>query len=96
MFVSSPEWRTLDASTYDSLTLTVNGPAAIAAASLPEIGLESSTNQRTTAVNLATVLRQGSTRIPAWQKIDIPQGLPAVWPVSARSSRTSGSAKERC
>ena len=73
MFVSSPLWLTLDASAYDSLTLTVNSPAAIAAANLPEIGLESSTNQRATAVNLATVLRQGLDADPAtWQKINIP------------------------
>ena len=72
LFVSSALWRTWDASAYDSLTLTVNGPAAIDSANLPWIGLESSTNQKSCAVNLATVLPQGLDADPAtWQSISI-------------------------
>lgn len=73
MYVSSPFWRSWDASAYDSLTLTVNGPAAIEAAKLPWIGLESSTHQKSCEVDLATVLPQGLDADPAtWQRISIP------------------------
>jgi len=71
--VSSPSWRTLDASAYDSLTLTVNGPAAIDAANLPWIGLQGVSNAPSSTVNLATFLPHGIDADPAtWQRITIP------------------------
>lgn len=73
IFVSSPSWHTFDASAYESLTLTVNGPAAIDAANLPWIGLESIANEKSAAVNLAAYLPQGIDADPAtWQRITIP------------------------
>ncbi len=73
MFVSSPSWHTLDASAYESLALTVNGPAAIESADLPWIGLESKTNQKSCPVSLATYLPRGLDADPTtWQGISIP------------------------
>ncbi len=73
LFVASPSWSTLDASPFDALTLTVNGPAAIDAASLPAIGLQSASNARTATVSLAAFLPRGIDADPAtWQRVTIP------------------------
>ncbi len=73
LYVSSPAWQTRDASGYDSLTLMVNGPALIDTAAFPWIGLESSTNQKTALVNLATYLPLGlDADTSTWQYISVP------------------------
>jgi len=78
--VSSPSWRTLDASAYDSLTLTVNGPAAIDAANLPWIGLQGVSNAPSSTVNLPRFSRTGSTpTLRRGRGSRFPQGLSAVW-----------------
>ncbi len=82
LFVSSPSWRTLDASAFDALTLTVNGPAAIAAADLPGIGLQCVSNEPSAAVALAAFLPRGIDADPAtWQRVTIP--LAAFQPYGA-------------
>ena len=73
LYVSSPAWQVRDASGYDSLTLMVNGPALIDTAALPWIGLESSTNQKTALVNLATYLPNGvDADTTTWQHVSVP------------------------
>ncbi len=73
MFVANPSWCTLDASPLDAVTLTVNGPAAIDAARLPTIGLQSASNARSAGVALAAFLPNGIDADPAtWQRITIP------------------------
>lgn len=82
LFVSSPGWLSQDATNYDSLTLTVNGPTAVDTAALPWIALESSTNQKSSAVNLAVYLPQGvDADTDTWQRISIP--LTAFQPYGA-------------
>jgi len=73
LFVANPSWTTLDASPLRTLTLTVNGPAAIDAARLPAIGLQSAANMRSAAVSLAAFLPRGVDADPAtWQRVTIP------------------------
>jgi len=73
LYVSSPAWMARDASKYDSLILMFNGPAIIDTAKLPWISLESTTNQKSSIVNLATYLPQGLDPDTAtWQRISIP------------------------
>jgi len=73
MFVSSPGWQPVDASAHAALALAVNAPAAIDAAKLPLIGLQSLSNATSGAVALAAVLPSGIDADPAtWQKVTIP------------------------
>ncbi len=82
LFVSGPSWPTLDASAFDALTLAVNGPAAVDAANLPSIGLQSVSNDVSAAVALAAFLPRGIDADPAtWQRVTIP--LAAFQPYGA-------------
>ena len=58
---------------HDSMTIMLNGPVAVDTAALPWIAMESSTNQKSSLVNLATYLPQGLDADTAtWQRISIP------------------------
>jgi hypothetical protein len=82
LFVSSPSWRPVDASVFDTVTLTVNGPATVDAANLPSIGLQSVSNAPSATVALAAFLPRGIDADPAtWQRITIP--LAAFQPYGA-------------
>ncbi len=73
LFVANPSWGTLDASPLAAVTLTVNGPAAVAAADLPSIGLQSASNAKSATVALAAFLPSGVDADPAtWQRVTIP------------------------
>ena len=73
LYVSSPSWAIRDASGYDSLILHFNGPAAIDTARLPWIALEDNFNQKSSRVNLASVLPEGMDGDTAtWQRVSIP------------------------
>ena len=73
LYVSSPGWLARDASEYDSLTLMVNGPAAIDTAALPWIAMESTTNQKSSLVSVAAYLSAGlDADTGSWQRVSIP------------------------
>ena len=72
-FIASPGFQTRDLTGYSNLVFFVNGPGAIAAANLPGLGLESSSNQKTPVVSLGGFLPQGlDADTNSWQKVMVP------------------------
>lgn len=72
-YIASPGFATRDLTGLSNLVFFVNGPAAIPATSLPRLGLESSTNQKTPATSLASFLPQGLDDDPnTWQRVAVP------------------------
>lgn len=72
-FIALPGFQTRDLSGYSNIVCFVNGPAAIPASSLPKIGLESSTNQKTPTPNLGSYLPSGMDGdTNTWQRIVVP------------------------
>ncbi len=73
IFVASPSWATRDASSFDSLEMYVNAPAAIGSSDLPLVALESSTNVATPAVSMGSYLSSGvDADSNTWQRVIIP------------------------
>jgi hypothetical protein len=73
LFVASPGWAARDASTYDSLLLYLNGPAALLPSVLPRLGLESSSNAKTATLDLGSFLPGGiDADTLSWQRLCIP------------------------
>lgn len=73
LFVASPSWATRDASGYDSLVFYLNGSAAIGPGGLPQVGMQSSTNQSTSRVKMGGYLASGLDADSAtWQRVAIP------------------------
>jgi hypothetical protein len=72
-FVSSPGFPTRDASACSNVVLFLNGPAAVNAPSLPKVGLESSSGQRTSVTDLGGFLTPGiDADTGTWQRVVIP------------------------
>jgi hypothetical protein len=73
LMVASLSWATRDATGYDSLVFYVNGPAALGSSSLPLVGMESSTNWKSSRVNMGTYLPAGlDADTTSWQRVVIP------------------------
>jgi len=73
IFVASVGWATRDASGYDSLVFFVNSLGAIASTDLPKVGLESSTNISTPAIDIGAYLSTGTDAdTTTWQRVSIP------------------------
>jgi hypothetical protein len=71
--ISSILWQGRDASAYDSIIFYLNAPAALAGNILPKVGLESTTNAKTSTVDLGTYLPTGvDSDTLTWQRISIP------------------------
>ena len=72
-FIASPAFQTRDLTGLSNVVLFVNGSAAIPAASLPKLGLESSANQRTPSASLASFLPEGMDGdTNTWQRVVVP------------------------
>lgn len=72
-FVASPGWQTRNAGSYSNLVLYLNGPAAIPAARLPRVSLESSINLSTASVRLGDYYAAGLDADPeSWERVVIP------------------------
>lgn len=72
-FIASPAWQIKDLTGYSNLVFFINGPAAIAAATLPRLGLEGSANQKTPTISLGTFLSQGmDSDTKTWQRVTVP------------------------
>lgn len=73
IFIASIGWATRDVSGYDSVFFYINSREAIPAASLPKVGLESSTNISTPTVDMGTYLVSGTDAdTTTWQRVSIP------------------------
>jgi hypothetical protein len=73
VFVACPGFQAHDATGYSNVVLFVNGPQPIPAADLPQVGLESTTSQRTSMASLGAFLTQGMDGdTNTWQKVVIP------------------------
>ena len=74
IFIASIGWQGRDASGYDSLTLFLNGPAAILPAALPKVALEGTNGSSVTAkIDLSSYLPQGlDSDTTSWQRVSIP------------------------
>ncbi len=73
MFIASAGWLSLNAAAYDSLVFFVNSRGAIAAAQLPTIGLETSSNKVSVLAGLASYLPAGTDAdTTTWQRIALP------------------------
>lgn len=74
VFVARPGFNTADASGYSNLVLHVNSPAAIAAANLPLIGLESSPpDVQSARLKMGDFLPGGiDADSNTWQRVELP------------------------
>jgi hypothetical protein len=73
LFVASPGFQTLNASGYSNIIFYLNGPAAVAATNLPQVGLESSLNKKTSLVRMGNYLPAGlDGDTNTWQLVSIP------------------------
>jgi hypothetical protein len=72
-FIASPNFQTWNLTGLSNVSLYVNGPTAIPAASLPKLGLESSLNQKSAMISLAGFLPPGlDGDTNTWQRIVVP------------------------
>ena len=73
VFIACPGFQAHDITGYSNVVLFVNGPQSIPATNLPQVGLESTTSQRTAAVNLGAFLSHGlDGDTNTWQKAVVP------------------------
>ena len=73
IFIATPGFQVWDVGGHSNVVLFLNGPQAIPAVNLPRAGLESSTSQRSAAVNLGNYLTSGlDADTNTWQKLVIP------------------------
>lgn len=73
IFIARPGWQSSDVSGYSNVIFFVNGPQAIPSASLPRIGMESSSNQKTPTVSLGGYLPGGMDGDSnTWQQVVVP------------------------
>ncbi len=73
IYIACPGFQAYDATGYSNVVLFVNGPLPIPATSLPQVGLESTTSQKTAVVNVGAFLTQGMDGdTSTWQKVVLP------------------------
>jgi hypothetical protein len=74
LFIARPNWVTRNVSSHSNLVIWLNGPAAIPAADLPRVGLESSPpDARSITVKLGDFLMTGLDADPGtWEKVLVP------------------------
>ncbi|MBP1654988.1 MAG: hypothetical protein H6Q28_1544, partial [Bacteroidetes bacterium] len=83
IFIASPGWATINAAAYDSLVMSLNGPASVAGSALPRLALESTANVSTPLIDLAPYVAGVDADSTTWQRFAIP--LSAFEPYGAFS-----------
>lgn len=72
MYVASPGWARVNAAGYDSLVMSLNGPAAVDGSVLPRISLESTANITTPLITLGSFVSGVDADSTTWQRVAIP------------------------
>lgn len=73
VFIASPGWTTWNVAGYSNVVLYLNGPQTVPPGSLPRMGLESSSNQKTPTTSLTGYLPTGlDGDSNTWQRVDVP------------------------
>jgi len=72
IFVASPGWASINAAGYDSLVMSLNGPALVAGAALPRLALEGTANVSTPLIDLAPYIADVDADTTTWQRVAIP------------------------
>ncbi|MBP1654751.1 MAG: hypothetical protein H6Q28_1307 [Bacteroidetes bacterium] len=83
IFVASPGWASLNATGYDSLIFSLNGPVSVAGSALPRLALENTANISTPLIDLAPYISEVDADTTTWQRVAIP--LTAFEPYGAFS-----------